>query len=553
MRKSVWLVTSGVASLMLLSGVGCQKQERGASADSLPGEDPVAAVDPGIPIDESPLFDLYERVDSLLMDGETNQANTIFLNALTDPALSVHQESLFSTLIRYFIFTDQLEQAKTHYLNALRVTPEIAEPGFDVIYGAYVNRGDFAGALDWARVLATQDIGDHLRIMATDWLISSLYRNDQLDDLDAEVESALRAFPAERLAPILDRIAREALMQGATGVVERLLAAVAASPKAAEAPYVEMRLTLQIRIDAEAGAWEKIVADMPALLVEVADQPLQQALSHVFQRARRAGRHDMVDAVAAAVIEADPATERSRTRNLAAREWVAVLFADDPDGRPRFPGRIETLLAIQLEPRQIYSIFSRHFYDIINDTDVVKASIPLMDALYPLLSDEPSQGGLRSYQLDACFVAEDYARALQILEKGVSNQDEDWHAMAVVKVRAHQAEQEGRYEDAVRNYQAFMKTIKPEGYPDPSSDIFYSQATLMGNNEKRIGDLYQKAGRADAAADAYESARDWYAQALETNEKGAETEAYIRAQMMAVPGAETAVPEPAVDDGAEDN
>ena len=69
----------------------------------------------------------------------------------------------------------------------------------------------------------------------------------------------------------------------------------------------------------------------------------------------------------------------------------------------------------------------------------------------------------------------------------------------------------------------------------------------MGNNEKRIGDIYTEAGNADEANKAYETAREWYGKALEANKSGAETEAFIKAQIQSLPGAKAEAETPAAE------
>lgn len=548
MKKVNLFLTSVAASAVVLGTLGCGKSENKAPEIDVSADEIAVLVEPDIPIDETPLYDLYQKVDALLMGGDTNAANEAFVTALDDSSLEPFKSPLFNTMIRYFIFTDQIEAAKEQYLNALRTLPEIAEPGFDTIYGAYMSKGDLAGALAWARVLATQDINPDLRMTATDWLIGSLFRNEQFDEMGEEVSKALENFEANRFAPLLARIGQEAIGVGNITVAEKLLGLIDASEKRDEIPYFEMRTTMQIRIDSEKGDWEKIATRMPILLTDVADQPLQQAIGHAFQSARRASRFDMIEKLASAIVHSEQAAERDRTRSLAAREWIRILFDGDEPDLPSFPTRIDALMKMGLPPRQVYSIYSRHFYDLINDVEVIKACIPLVDQLLPLLADEASQNGLRSYQLDACFLVDDFDRALEILEKGLPERDADWHEMAIVKVKAHKAQQEGRFEDAVGLYRQFMGTIKEEDIADPGSDLTYSQATLMGKNEQRIGDIYGDAGKPDEAAQAYVAARKWYDQALESNKAGEATEAYIRAQIAALPGVSTVVEEPVAEE-----
>lgn len=533
MRKDYYLSMTIAVSAVLLGLAGCSKKNEDVS----PKDEVVETMPPEVAIDESVLYDLYYEVDGLIQAGDTNKANQVFVAALDNKDFGQLKAPLFNTMIRYFLFTGQFDAARTQYLNALRVMPEIAEPGFDTIYGAYVNNGDVEGALGWAKVLATQDIGDDLRMTATDWLITSLYKNGKAEEMLQETAAAVEKFDAAKFAPVLRRMGQEAIGEGKPEVAGQIVGVITASSKKGEAPMMEAAKTLEIRIDAAKDEWAKIVGRTPQLITEVPDASLQQAMLYAFQTARAAKKYDMVNEMAAKVVLDPNASKCEKTLNVCAREWVGVIFQGEYKDIPSFPGHLAKLMEINLAPGQIYSIYSRHFYDVIGDAATLKECVVLVDKLMPLLTDEASQNALRSYQLDASFIVEDYPRALAILEKGVADHDEAWHKMAIVKVKAHKALKEKDYDGAVKYFREFMTTVGEENANDPVTDVVYSHATLMGNNEKRIGDILIEAGKKDEASKAYAAAKEWYVKALESNKEGEATEKYIKEQMKAVPGA----------------
>ncbi len=547
MRKTNLFFTSIVALAVILGAFGCGKDKNNAAIKAEEADEIAQAMALDIPVDDSVLYDLYNQVDALLQAGQTNQANATFVAALDSEDFESLKQPLFNTMIRYFLFTEQYDAAKEQYLNALRVTPEIATPGFDTIYGAYMAKDDVVGALDWARVLATQDIGEELRLTATDWLIGSLFRNSKLDEMVTEVAAVIEKFDAAKVAPLLGRMGQEALGSENVTVAEKIIEVIDASSKKDDPAMKEVVATLEIRIDAAKGDWKKIADRIPLLIVEVPDQALQQAMSYAFQSASRAARYDMVELMAAPIVMDERAAQAEKTRYAAAREWVGVVFQGENKDVASFPSRIDKLMQVKLDPRQIYSIYSRYFYDVIGDIPILKECVVLVDKLLPMLTDQVSQDSLRSYQLDSCFLIEDYTRALAILEKGLPERDRAWHEMAIVKVKAHKALHEKKYDEAVKYFREFVGTLKDQDTTDPASEIVYSQATLIGNNEKRIGDIYTEAGNADEAKKAYETALDWYGKALETNKSGAETEAFIKAQIQSTPGAKPEAEKPAVE------
>ena len=377
--------------------------------------------------------------------------------------------------------------------------------------------------------------------------MGSLFRNGKIDEMAQEAAKAADKFPADKVSAKLDNLAQEALAAENVTAAEKLLAVMTTCSKKGDAAMKESASTLGVRIDAAKGLWKDIAKRVPQLMTEVSDQPLQQAMLYAFQTARKAGRYEMVDAMASPVVLDERAAKVDKTRYVCAREWVDVVFEGTNKDIPSFPARFDKLIQVKLEPFQLYSIYSRHFYDIINDPAVLKECVVLVDNLIPTLKEQSMQDSLVSYQLDASFLIEDYDRALKILEKGVAERDAAWHKMAITKVKAHKALKDKQYDDAIKYFREFMETLSEEDTTDPVTDVVYSKLTLLGNNEKRIGDIYIEAGRSADAAKAYGAARDWYKKALGANKAGAETEKYIKEQIAALPskGAAKKTPAPA--------
>ena len=481
---------------------------------------------------------IYFEVDDLLQAGKTNEANAVFAEAFDNPEFAQFKGRLFDNHMRFLLFTRQFETAQSAYLNALRVAPEIAEPGFDTIYGAYLNEGDTTNALVWARVLTTQDIPDRLRATATGWLIDSLVRTGEKDEAAKEIIAALAKFPANALAGRLTTITQDAVSGGDSAFAEKVLDSIKASQHKDAPEFKALLLTLPIRLAAAAGNWDKAAALITTVMVDAPDQPLLQAVNFANQTARRAKNLGAVEQIASAVILDERSAAKENTRNVAAREWVGVLFASgaDSDRKTEFPARLEKLIQVKLPARQVFGIFSRYFYDILGDEDreILRAVVPIADRLHPQLTEESSQETLNSHLLDASFLLNDYERALSILEKGFKDREEDWHKIAIVKVKAHIALQKNDTDGAVALFREFMGMLGDDDTADPVTDVIYSKTTLLGDNEKRIGDIYTAAGRADDAAAAYAAAKAYYETSLQTAKISDATKEYIEGQMKAV-------------------
>jgi hypothetical protein len=139
--------------------------------------------------------------------------------------------------------------------------------------------------------------------------------------------------------------------------------------------------------------------------------------------------------------------------------------------------------------------------------------------------------------LDGAFVLEDYDRTLRLLEEGIPDREPEWHEMAITKVKAHKALQEGRPLDAVRHFREFMKFVEQREEPerDPSTGILHTREMSLGRNAKRIGDILREAGQDEEARRAYEEAEQYYAAALEEVEPDSREADLIRTEKAQIP------------------
>ena len=266
------------------------------------------------------------------------------------------------------------------------------------------------------------------------------------------------------------------------------------------------------------------------LTATLPDSQLLPAVRFTLTSAVKAGKPDMADAVAGALLEDSNASKVPQTRFACAREWAAVVFRPGSLGVAAYPERFEALMQRDLPAEQLFTVFANSFYGVLPDQDATAKTLLLGEKLLPELTDVSLNEAMRLYMLDMCFMVEDYGRALEMLEKGFSQHDEAWHKMSTAKVRAHKALVEKDYDAAVKYFREFMGSLGEDDVVDPVTSITFSHATLMGNNEKRIGDILTEAGKTDEAAKAYATADEWYAKALEGNKAGKETEDYIKEQ-----------------------
>ena len=142
------------------------------AAFAAPAAEPEESGEPVAVMDDQPVYDFFAKIDRLFSAGDTNAATQAFFEADEDPALKPFEEIVRGTRLRFLLFTDQVELAKSTYLGELRTVPDKVSASRDIIYGWLLETGRADEALDWARTLLAQDLPPEMRFAATDWVAS---------------------------------------------------------------------------------------------------------------------------------------------------------------------------------------------------------------------------------------------------------------------------------------------------------------------------------------------------------------------------------------------
>ncbi len=529
-----------------LLAAGCGKKAESAASPDVEEE----LSRPELEFDEDVIYALFEKVDDILGTGATNEATRVFVEAIDDPEFAPARQRLFTTLLRFLLFTDQVEEAKSRYLAALRTEPEEALPAQDFIYGHLLNAGDRAAALDWARTLTAQDLPIATRSAAVEWLATGYLADGNRDGALAAVTNAIAEFPPSVAAPLAQRFAQEALSRDPKDVslAEGIAAALSARSEAKE--YAAAANGLALRILAAKRDFAGAAKRIPDLVGLLSDSQFVQGLNEIFRAAEATGDTDAVDLVSSAVVLDERFADYPSARLAAARRWLAAVLDGSPDRRALYPQRFDKLMKLQFRPAHLYSLYSRFFYNIMDDLPVLRETAAIGRLLREQMDDPSSAEGLKSFELDADFVLGDYDAALAIIDGGIADHDAAWHQMTRTKILAHKALDAEDWAAAVARFREFLDLLPDEDQHDPTTGIVFSRDSLVGLNEKRIGDIWTKAGETARAAAAYDAARKAYALAIEKNQAGSETADYLRARLDEIPApaqapAESVVPAPA--------
>jgi tetratricopeptide (TPR) repeat protein len=526
-NRFVVIASATVAAALLM---GCQRKQPKAEEEQAVEPDMTALQE----VPPNPLYDLYAAVDAKLEAGDKEGATREIIGALDNTKYAENKAELFTTIIRFLLHTEQVDEAKTRFLNMIRTEPELATPGFDLIYGYHVQQGDGAATLEWVRQLMLQPLTPAMKRPASEWLLVALLETGATDELAEKLAPFLEEFSADDGAQVVQRLCSTAQQAQQFDAIDRIVATVAASTKKGEPVLANAVLTSRILAQLGRDQWDAVAEALPDAVATLPDGPLQMVFSNIASATRRGKVPDRLETMAEKVLRT-VALEKTGARNAAAREWVNATV--EQRNLAAVPARIGELIALKVPPRQVYSSISRHFYAMLEKPEILKALLVQADVLSPLLEEDSTRNALNALMLDGCFVVEDYDRALKLLETGIADRDESWHAMAITKVKAHKALQAKNVDEAVKQFRAFMEIIakSEEDSPDPVTNVVHTRDMILGRNAKRIGDIYKDAGRAEEAKKAYGEAKAFYEKALDANKAGEETEKLIRKELGEIP------------------
>ncbi|MGN0845162.1 MAG: hypothetical protein ACI4QT_08095 [Kiritimatiellia bacterium] len=511
-----WVTVLALASL---SGIftGCSDSRKGQEdaelVTAITGQ-PAEVEEPEVVVDEAKIVDLIHTVDGLYKSARTNEANQVFFDALENKELLPAAEQISRLMIRFLLFSEQVEVAQEKFLALLRTAPDQVMASNDLIYGYLLETGKQEEALDWARVLLAQDLPMEMRTTAAGWVLDGVLSSNP-EGVSELVDQLLKEFDAETICPILQRSVLAALSGKKTEIAEKMVAQMKAAASDKSPAIGNAVALLEIRIAAAKGDFGAIEKALPGIVGKVQDPSIFQALSFVYRNAREQKSLDALERISGMVVSDPLYKDLKNTRNSAAREWCNVLFLrDDETLKAAYPERLDKLLALGFSPKVVLGIYSRHFYQTIESKPLLQACADVSKRLEPLLKEEADLSLLRTFRLDTAFMLDDYEEALRLLEAGIPDHDEAWHKLSIVKVKAHIALREKKYDEAAALFREFISLLPEEEQFDPQTGVGYTRDILAAKNEVRIGDFMTEAGRAEEAKAAYDKANELYAKCL---------------------------------------
>ncbi len=502
-KGTVWLSLA----LAVLAAAGCGRKQAKPEGAQAAAPEPLPAV---------------ERISAAafqaLEAGDTDRALAILETGMGEVTEPVEKGRLFTMQVSLFLNQNRLEEAQSRYLKAVAAPSEqaLAAQSLGVIENYLTQQPDgHSNVLVWCDRLEQAGLPEEMRTPVLQNRFTALLSLGQLDLALALIKSRGWALPDEGTLGMASRLVQTALAGGQIETVDATISLL--EGKGASRPGM-LALAASSRIEAALARGDFPKAQ--SLLFERAsvfdDGATAGLLDKLARSALAAGKADAADAAVEKALAAF--ADRPGTRSRAARWWI--VRARDAGDLAMGVDRLEKLDGMGLPVEALVGGVNTLSQMVLPPSTPPAAAARLSAycaALKGRATEEADLALLAGVQLDAGFRLEDYAGLVKVLEAGVPGHDKAWHETMINKVKAHLDLKEGRIDDAVGRFRAFMASIEgqeDQNHRDPLTDERVTKEMILGYNARRIGDIYTQAGRKDEAAKAYAEAKGLYEKAL---------------------------------------
>ncbi|NQU38873.1 MAG: hypothetical protein HQ523_02875 [Lentisphaerae bacterium] len=481
---------------------------------------------------ESSFNALFSQARERYNEGDTDAAVDLLVAGLADPQYADEQSSIFRSLLELLLLENRVIDAQTNYLAMLNASPETASQTFAMIPSHLKRQEDPAGYLAWTEQMVTAPLPSNIMENAYSYYVDANVQSKMDDKMDALALTCCTRFGGAGAARIFARPVNALLDRDNYDAVGSILARLSATGDESAAHFVT---SSEMTVLAARGEWDAVLTAFVAKAATLPDTGSKLALRSLCDRAMAANQSAVIDQLCEHVIRAMPAATGTRSQAVSSYMAVAVKSKHVADS----VARLQKLKTLGVDSQSLGRPLNAVFYDVMGSSD-----LPLKQSALELvewvLSELPADGPKAQYQallMDGSVLINDYRRALTVLESGFRADDAMWHSMAINKVGAHLALQEGRVDDAIAMFRSFMEHVSTwtESTVDPSTGLAHTREMSLGFNAKRIGDILRDAGRAEEAAAAYAEARSYYAEALAALATDSSEYEYVKTEVATIP------------------
>ncbi|NLL84818.1 MAG: hypothetical protein GX230_11355 [Lentisphaerae bacterium] len=528
-KVNVSVVTIAVISATLF---GCKKDTSSVIQPPPPSTATSTVTAEPQPDPESLFFEAldkaYNTANELLEQAQTNEAIQVFEDLYADARWEEWSNRLFAEKVRFHLYLGNTEIARELTLDACANGPTDNGIAGLQLFIPYIHETD---SLEAAYTLADQiealpGLAPELTQYIIEWRFFTALAAPNMEVASQTLTKMFTTFPAETANRIFGNAIDSLLNNKREADTSALLAI--ASTIADPTPGLTQIITItKVRLAALKADWANTTALFSDASATLDDTPLRRLLIQIMSTMRRAKAFDAVDQCVEQILYNQ--ADKKASVSQAARFWIESAMATDHSAlAERFTKLIDEL---KIDAAEIGPLYTRYFYDLINDVALVGKLLPIADKLIATTDTETAKT-IKTMRLDGAFVTDDFDKAISYLEAGIPDRDTPWHNMALAKVRAHNSLKNNKPREAVKYFREFMTYIddvKEDDTIDPSTGIQHSRDMLRGRNAKRIAEILASIPDAEAATGAMKEAADYFKKAL-AETKDEETRAVIIAE-----------------------
>jgi hypothetical protein len=335
--------------------------------------------------------------------------------------------------------------------------------------------------------------------------------NAAIDKIHAKLKPEVALLMVQQA---IDRM----ITAGDYDVVEKTMATIVAKKKLNK--FHEMATTSVLKNRVTAKRWATLPEAIMACVTRLPEAASVPLLRQSVDALKNNKQLDILDDTCPQVWRV--ATNKPQVLRVATSTWVDVGIAKD---RKLLPSRLEALLKEKISPEQVGILFDRHFYTMIDSTEIVKQLCAVGAQILAICKDEPTIQSVKLKMLDGAFISENYDLAVEMLEKGIPGKDKEWHDTTIPKVKAHRALAKNKPLEAIENFRQFMtawKNAKQTEEFDPSTGMAYSREWILGRNAVRISKIYASIPDAENQKKTLAEADEYFKVALTKVDKNSE-------------------------------
>ena len=354
--------------------------------------------------------------------------------------------------------------------------------------------------------------------MACEAQLSMAASGKDLVALNAAIAKTHAKLKPEVAARMVQQTIDRLIGNGDYDIVEKTMATITAKKKLPA--FQELATTSVLKNRIAAKRWDALPEAIMACVIRLPEAVCVPLLRQSFDVLKKNQQLDILEKTSQQVYRT--ATNKHQVIRIATTTWIDVGLAKD---RKLLPARLEALLKEKIAPECVGNLFDRHFYNMIDSTDIIKQLCTVGAQILASCKDESTIQSVNLKMLDGAFITENYDLAVEMLEKGIPGKDAEWHITTIPKVKAHRALAKNKPLEAIENFRLFMKEWKnakqTEEY-DPSTGLAYSREWILGRNAVRIAKIYASIPDAENQKKALSEANDYFTLAMTKVDKNSE-------------------------------